>query len=75
MQAQRTYRPDTVSVSGYDVNATQDTLWKWWSYGDAVQFDAPSFAASIPLRQALKNRTAKLKAFKRPGRILIVATL
>ena len=39
MQAQRTYRPDTVSVSGYDVNATQDTLWKWWSYGDAVQFE------------------------------------
>jgi hypothetical protein len=78
MEAQRIYRPDTVSIAHYDVNnRDQAELWQWWIWagGPDRYPNAASLADKIPLHRALRDRTAVLSASKRRGHIVLTARL
>ena len=85
--AQRTYRPEGVSVAHIDTgDRDQAELWQWFSWAaqsgardhfclDGERCDGLSLADKLPLHRALRNRTAILSASKRRGHIILTARL
>ena len=72
--ATKIYRPDTVSISGWDMDETQEKLLNWWRWADnKAEIVGNSFADKLPNHRILRAGDFTVIAKKRRGHILLEA--
>lgn len=71
--ATKTYRPESVSVAGWDSDKLQESAPNYWKWGENLKINAMSMADEIMIRRRLQKGDFQLDVVKRPGRLLVRA--
>ncbi len=71
--ATKTYRPESVSVAGWDNDKIQKSAANYWKWGENLKINAMSMADEVMIRQRLKKGEFSLDVAKRPGHLLVRA--